>query len=368
MDINTIATHIAKAADASSDVTVLSSTMLHEGQSKSNILLEVEFEGGNFTGRQQLFVRIQQENPLFFTLGVKEEFELIRNLRENDISVPEPLFYIDDSDDEEDFQPFIVLSRIQGKPGGERIVSDLKGNDDGEALISEIIDQLVKIHSIKPPKEELIFLESAPESPADKVIANFYHILDMIAEAEDNISYPVLEWALRWLSLNKPAKEDVTLTHGDFKFQDIMVSDKKLAGILDWEYATWSDPHRDLANFCMKLNRSNSHDKSAAGIMDRSVFLDMYSRAARRDIDESKILFWEILSNIRQALVFKEKSHRYMNGLDVSLQHALLSHEISKLELEILSLLDRAERQTPSKSKKTKKKKKKVKKVKKDEE
>src|SRR5258706_76793 len=56
---------------------------------------------------------------------------------------------------------------------------------------------------------------------------------------------PVLEWGLRALEYAPPPVSPV-LVHGDFRIGNVLVEAGRLTGVLDWEFARWSDPHEDL--------------------------------------------------------------------------------------------------------------------------
>ncbi len=359
-----IAEFIARSAGASTDVEVQNVTSMRIGESKQNWLFELELSGGKYDGKQRFVVRMQAESPLQYTHTCLNEFNLLNVLQEKGIPAPEALYYTED--DQITPLPLFVMKRVAGRASAERVVAELGGSDDGDKLVDGLAAVLAKTHKIRPPNEELVFLGASPDSPAKRAIDNCYMYLDNLMENSAASAYPALEWGLRWLSNNLPPKEDIVLCHGDMRISNVMVLDKELTGILDWEYAEWSDPHEDLATFMAKNARYGAYDRVAGGVSNREVFLEAYTKHSKQKVDESRLLFWEIMANVKRALVCVELGRRHMSGLSVSLDLALMTHTVGHCELEILSLIDRAERALDKEEQPSEKKEKQSKKSKKD--
>jgi len=341
-----VAEYIAKALDASTDVAILNTDLLNKGDSKTSWLFELELEGGKMNGRQQFVLRLQEPQIMPFAHNIIHEYAILKFLHEKQETVPEPLVVCEDAAIAG--QPFYVMPRMAGRTDPHRVVSDLSDTEEGNTLVKDLGKSLARMHSVRPPQEALIFLGTPPESPAKAAIEGCYAYLDQITSRSSALAYPVIEWGLRWLSRNLPEKESVVLCHGDFRLANIMVADKKIAAIMDFEYSNWSDPHEDLATFCMKSARYGAAEMIAGGLANREVLLEAYSLNSKREVDEERLRFWELLANIRTALHFIESGHRYMQGFSPSLDMALVTHNVGALELEILTLVDRAERSKPA--------------------
>ena len=114
-------------------------------------------------------------------------------------------------------------------PGWERIAEDLGRN-------------LAMLHSI--PAEAIPGL---PTPKADRLVqlhqATAAHLRKRVSEAEWR---RVEAW---WASLSVDSafvQTALAVTHGDPKWQNLMVAESRLSGILDWEFVSQSDPANDL--------------------------------------------------------------------------------------------------------------------------
>ncbi|MEO5841905.1 MAG: phosphotransferase family protein [Acidimicrobiales bacterium] len=60
---------------------------------------------------------------------------------------------------------------------------------------------------------------------------------------------PLVAYGLRWLRDNAPQRLDrLSLVHGDAGTPNFMFDDGEITGIIDWEWARYSDPMEDLGN------------------------------------------------------------------------------------------------------------------------
>jgi len=333
---------IARAAGASTQLEIISMSEMKGGESKENWLLELELEGGQYNGRQKFVLRVDEQKLMPYSHNCVQEFHALEALHKAGVKVPAPLFLCEEVDVYPN--PFFVMERIAGKSQGERLVAELSNTDEGNELVEEVATSLATIHKIKPPQEDLIFLETPPESPALKAIEDCYGYLDRLTADSDAFSYPVIEWGIRWCQQNLPKKSDIVLCHGDYRLNNMMVSDGHLTGIIDWEYVTWSDPHEDIANFCAKFSRFGAYDMVAGGLANLEVFSEAYQKESKREVDMDRFNWWKVMVNLRRALVCIEYGRRHQTGLYVSLDLALTTHSVAALELEVLSLIDRIER------------------------
>ena len=83
------------------------------------------------------------------------------------------------------------------------------------------------------------------------------------------VAEPVLEWALRWLELRHRRPGRICLIHADFRTGNYLVDEGELAAILDWEFATFGDPHEDLGWMLARYWRFGAYEREAGGIGSR---------------------------------------------------------------------------------------------------
>jgi hypothetical protein len=150
----------------------------------------------------------------------------------------------------------------------------------------------------------------------------------------------VLEWAIRWLETHLPEPLPPVLCHRDFRTGNYMVDGTELTGILDWEFAGWGDPDEDIGWFCCKGWRFARLDREAGGIAPRALFYREYEAASGRRLDPDRVRFWEILANVRWAVIALQQSDRVLRGGARDLATAIIGRRATECELELLMLLD----------------------------
>jgi aminoglycoside phosphotransferase (APT) family kinase protein len=306
-------------------------TPLPKGAVLRHWLLEIALRGGRFAGTQRWVLRADGVTPLGIGMSRAQEFALQRALFAAGMKVAEPLFMC--CDEAVLGAPFFAMRFLPGESDGAAIVA--AGRNDG--LAETLGAELARLHAL-PIRRALHFL---PPPPADAVAARIEALARWIAADED--PHPVAEWALRWLGRHQPAPVPPVLTHGDFRTGNYLVAGGALTGVLDWDFAGWSDPDEDIAWFCAKAWRfgapsSKEGDREAGGIAARAVFYRAYEAAAGRRIDTARIQFWEVAAALRWLAIALKQRDRFSKQGERSLDLALTGRRVAECEHELLVL------------------------------
>ncbi|MFQ5773624.1 MAG: phosphotransferase family protein [Kiloniellaceae bacterium] len=302
------------------------------GAIQENWLLDVDFAGGPFAGRQALVLRTDSPSAVAASLSRAHEFAVLRAAWSAGVAVPEPLWLCDDP--AVLGKPFHVMRRAAGIALGRRIVKDSSLGGDRTALAERLGEELAKIHAIAPPRADLGFLEIPSPDPARFAVNRYRAYLDVLGAPR-----PGLEWGLRWCELHAPPPGEVVLVHQDFRTGNYMLDEAGLTGILDWEFCAWGDPMSDVAWFCAKCWRFGRNDLEAGGIAPREPFYRGYERASGRAVDPERVAYWEVMAHIRWAVIALQQGERTLSGGEHSLELALTGRVYPpELELEILEL------------------------------
>jgi aminoglycoside phosphotransferase (APT) family kinase protein len=153
------------------------------------------------------------------------------------------------------------------------------------------------------------------------------------------VAEPVTEWALRWLEMNAPPADRVCLIHADYRTGNYLVHEGALSAILDWEFAAFGDPHEDLGWMLVRYWRFGADAKEAGGVGSRDAFLDAYAAEAGWPVDRDAVRYWEVMGNVRWAVIALMQAARYFRHREPSLELALTAHVVPVLELELLVLV-----------------------------
>ena len=270
--------------------------------------------------------------------GRVEEFALLKAAHEAGVTVPEPLFL--NTDPALLGKPFYVMARIGGRAEGHILTRDpALAGEGGDRLVERLGAEMARIHSIRPPREDLAFLPLPDAPPALHRIATYRRYLDELPDPN-----PALEYALRWMELHEPGAGELVLCHSDFRTGNYMVADGALTGILDWEFASWSDPMEDIAWFCARCWRFGAWDREAGGVGDREAFYRGYEAESGRTIDRAVIPYWEVMAAVRWAVIALQQGERHLSGGEESLELALTGLRAPEMELDALMDIARIER------------------------
>lgn len=311
-----------------SQVQVANWRKLSGGAIQENWAFDAKVRGGTHAGDIPCVLRTDAPTGVAVSHGRAEEFAILKAAHAADVKVPEPLGLC--ADPAVLGKPFYVMRRIEGTALGHVLVNDAKWRGDRVKLARDLGAELAKLHTILPPRADLDFLKVPAQSPALASIAEYRAWLDGYRDPR-----PALELALRWLERHAPPRGIVALCHRDYRTGNFMADTHGLTGILDWEFAGWSDPIEDLGWFCAKCWRFGRWDREAGGIGARADFLDGYGKA----IDAGALRYWEIMAHARWATIALQQGERYVGGGENSLDLALTGRRIAELEFELLSMI-----------------------------
>lgn len=319
-----IAAFIREAAGAR-EVTVESASRLSGGAIQENLALDVRIDGVTHA----LVLRKDAGSAVAVSRRRDEEFALLRAAFAAGVTVPEPLWQ--SNDPAIAGSPFFIMRRVGGTASARRIVRERHLGGDRATLARRLGAELARIHTIAPPRPDLAFLAAPRVSPARDFIADARASLDAAGN-----SRPVLEFGLRWLETHAPPADELVLAHHDFRTGNYMLDDAGITGILDWEFAGWSDPHEDVGWFCAWCWRFGADDDEAGGIGSREAFYAGYEAASGRRIDRERVRYWEAFAHARWAVIALQQMERHLSGAEPSLELALTGTIVPELEHELL--------------------------------
>ncbi len=328
-DLSALARFLAAASGARA-VEISGLELLPGGAIQENWGLDVEFAGRRLAGTQRLVLRTDAATGVPSSLGRIEEFAVLKAVFAAGVSVPKPLWACPDPG--VFGKAFFVMRRVAGSAQGRQITSDPGLEADLPAVAARLAQELARIQTIRPPRPDLAFL---PVIGAEQHIASFRAYLDRHPQKR-----PVLEWAASWLETHLPEPAAPVLCHRDFRTGNYMLEGAELTGILDWEFAGWGDPDEDIGWFCCKGWRFARLDREAGGIAARAAFYMEYEAASGRRLDPDRVCFWEVLANLRWAVIALQQSDRYLIGGARDLSTAIIGRRATECELELLMLLD----------------------------
>jgi aminoglycoside phosphotransferase (APT) family kinase protein len=252
------------------------------------------------------------------TLTLEQEFQVLEAAHASGVKVPRPIAYLGDLDGREAF----AMERVEGETIGRRIV-----RDPPPGLGQQMAEELAKIHRIEP----FGFL------PSGDIVERFYAELDSVGEA-----HPAIEYGLLWVRERLHRDREPTFCHGDFRIGNLVVSERGLEYVLDWEFAHVGDPVEDVAWPLVRAWRFGADERRLGGIGDPEPYLERYAALTGREISTDELLVWEVLGNVKWAIGCLTQSRRHLNGQDRSVEYAVLGRLAAEMEYELLDLIEHA--------------------------
>lgn len=305
---------------------------LSGGAIQENWLIKAELSDGEGTRQVDFVLRADAPSGVAVSHGRAEEFALLKAARAAGVTVPDPLWLA--SAEGPLGRAFYVMSKAEGVALGAKVVRDENLGGDRRALAEQLGRELARIHSVRPPRDDLAFLGAPPQDPALAFVAEYQKHLDELGQPR-----PALEWTLRWLECNAPALPDeITLLHNDFRTGNYMVDEAGLTAILDWEFANWGDPDADIGWFCAGCWRFSRPDLEAGGVARREDFYRGYEAESGRRIDDARVRFWEVAAHLRWGVIALQQGRRHWSGAEQSLELALTGRIAAELELAALEM------------------------------
>jgi aminoglycoside phosphotransferase (APT) family kinase protein len=221
------------AAAAGAPVEMRAMELLSGGAIQQNWALDVSVGGAP----ERWVLRTDNAAVLAVSLPRAAEFAVLRAAREAGVTVPEPLFCCEAA--EVIGAPFFVMRRAEGDARAHVLVRQAAAVPGGNAALAAALGrELARIHSVRPPRDDLAVLGPPPADPARDFVARQRAALD----AAGTPPRPVLEWGLRHLERTAPPPpREVVLTHNDFRTGNYMVHEGRVSAVLDWEFAAWGD-------------------------------------------------------------------------------------------------------------------------------
>lgn len=316
---------------------------LSGGACQDNYLLDLKVDSGEFSGEHRLVFRTDKGASLLASLSRIDEFKVCELTSNAGVKTPKPYWL--ETDTSVIGNPFYFMERISGKATGRYIVKDPSLNKIRKSLTEELAENLAKIHQLTPiickdedlKKNLTRHKGQDPNSIAGEAVLDLRELLVTLKEP-----HPAMELIFNWLEKNAVDTDCEVLVHGDFRTGNFMVSPEGLQGIVDWEFAHWGDRHEDVAWLCMRDWRFGKLNKEAGGFADRKEFYSLYEKYSGIPLDPKKVIFWEIMGNIRWAVGSAQQAERHLSGADKGIELAAIGRRTCEMEFEAMRLIEDA--------------------------
>jgi aminoglycoside phosphotransferase (APT) family kinase protein len=254
------------------------------------------------------------------TLSLRDEFEVLVAAREAGVAVPEPIAYLGEIDGREAF----AMERVRGETIGRRIV-----RSPPAGLPERMAEELARVHAI--PVSRL------PCLPRNEMFERLLAELDTVAEP-----HPAIELGIDWCRSRLPLERERVVSHGDFRIGNLVVDERGLVAVLDWEFAKVADPAEDLAWPLVRAWRFGADDLRLGGVGQAEPYLARYAELTGLELDPAELYAWEVLGNVKWAVGALTQARRHLRGEERSVELAILGRLAAEMEYELVTLIEQA--------------------------
>ncbi|MFW6197499.1 MAG: phosphotransferase family protein, partial [Myxococcota bacterium] len=215
---------------------------------------------------------------------VEREFRVTQALQNTDVPVAKLHLLCEDAD--VIGTPFYVMDYVQG-----RIFWNVQLPDCDKAERAAVYEELARVLAAL----HQVDYEAVGLGDFGKV-GNY--IPRQVArwskqyEASKTDTVAPMEALMKWLPENVPANDETTLTHGDYRLDNLIYhpTEPRALAVIDWELSTLGHPLADLAYTCMlydmqmpKIGGLQDVDFEATGIPNEDAFVARYCELTGRD-------------------------------------------------------------------------------------
>ena len=222
-----------------------------------------------------------------------------------------------------------VMQSVGGETIPRKILRDDSYKNIRNKLPYEIGKSLAQIHKTKLEKlqdlEKITFSESLEK-------------LFIIYESFDQ-PQPVFDLAFKWLENQKILDYEEVLVHGDYRFGNFIISEKKLESIIDWELAHIGNPMEDLGWLCVRSWRFGNVNKRAAGLGDVDDLIAGYESNSKIKIDKSQLDMWQLYGSLKWGIICMVQTFAHLSGAVKSLEKAAIGRRVSETEFDLMNMI-----------------------------
>jgi aminoglycoside phosphotransferase (APT) family kinase protein len=332
MQPGTIAAYLQHKMPSVREIGVSNVFRISGGASRETWSCDATWLEGETRVERGLIIRRDPEASLLETERYVE-FCVYETLQASGVPVPE-VYWLEDDPQWLD-RSFFVMRRLPGDASPQRLLATgFAGQADDVA--QQKIDILARIHAVDWRAKGLDFL-GVPENEAACAAKEIDH-WEAIMRKEALEPQPALELGIAWMRAHQPVAQKIALVHADYRTGNFLVDAGRITGVLDWEMVHLGDPLEDVAWVCLRSWRW-AGDARMGGLFSRDDFYRWYEQASGLTVDREAVRFWEVLGNVKLAVIFLTGARSFIEGRSKDPIHAFTSYLNPDIEAEILRLI-----------------------------
>jgi aminoglycoside phosphotransferase (APT) family kinase protein len=263
------------------------------------------------------------------------QFTVLRALEDTPVAAPRVFWY--ELGRDVLGAPFFVMEKVEGEiplPWAGEIGPFADATEQRE-IAQQFVQHLAYLHTVDWRAKGLEFL-GVPEpgqGAALQEIGKWEAQLDQV----ELTPMPLLRRAFLWLREHAPEAQRVSIVHGDYRLGNFICRDRRIVAILDWELVHLGDPLEDVGWICLRPWRGRS--PYMASLIERAELYQLYESLTGIHINEEHIRFYEVLGNLKLAVIHLTAARAFEDGTNTDVRIATMGHHYIFMLKHIAELL-----------------------------
>ncbi|WP_185995897.1 phosphotransferase family protein [Nocardioides campestrisoli] len=222
--------------------------------------------------------------------------------------------------------PYLLMTFVPGETIARKILRDDRYAVARSRLAVDLGRAAAAIHQV--PAEEVAGL------PAHDVLEEL-----RARYASTGVLRPVVELAFRWLEAHRPPPTlEPVLVHGDYRLGNVIVDERGLAAVLDWELVHVGDPMEDLGYLSIRAWRFGG-PRPVAGVGGFDELFDAYEEAGGLRPEPEVVFWWQVAGTLSWAIGCLVQANRHFTGASRSVELAAIGRRTAEQEHDLLRML-----------------------------
>ena len=231
--------------------------------------------------------------------------------------------------------PFFISDQIEGESVPRRVLRMVHAEGIGELVAGQLGEALGRLHSIDAELAPKELNDDPSENPAETALRNAEVTLGNML-----VFRPAMAMGIHWLERHLPGPPPKrTIVHTDTRNGNLLISEKGLQAVLDWEGAVrHGDPMQDLAWPALRMWRFREDEKEIGGFAGRAPYVEGYERGGGT-FDEERFHWWKVLGTLRWGMGLAGQTAQHLDHSFRSIVMAGSGRRVPELEWDLLMLV-----------------------------
>jgi aminoglycoside phosphotransferase (APT) family kinase protein len=229
---------------------------------------------------------------------------------------------------------FFITRRVAGETVPRRVLRLVARCHNGDAVAARLGQALAALHAIPDERIPPHLVRPEHGNPAATALTRLDEQIAGLLQPS-----PVFSLGMRWLTARcPPPPQRCVLIHGDARNGNLIVSERGLEALLDWEGSSVGDPMADLAWPCLRTWRFGEDAHELGGFAPRAPMVAAYEAAGGR-FDADRFHWWKVLGTFRWGLGLAGQAKAHIDGSVPNIVMAASGRRVGELEYDLMCLL-----------------------------